>query len=143
VLGTGTDARSDVYALGATMYALLTGAPPPPAHERMTGSQLVPPRTVHPAIPADLERLILWCLELRPENRPQSVEQVRAALASGGWGMEAAQTEAVTNDVSWRGTSALRTRCHELVRTARRAVRREVRRGTQGGLDAPGRRSGA
>jgi serine/threonine-protein kinase len=98
VLGTGTDGRSDVYALGATMYALLTGAVPPPAHERLTGSPLVPPRTVHAAIPAELERLVLWCLELRPEHRPQSIEQVRAAL--GRCGTEDAQPDPVTDAVT-------------------------------------------
>src|SRR5262245_17992579 len=99
VLGTGTDARSDVYALGATIYALLTGTVPPPAHERLTGSPLVPPRVLRPAIPADLERMILWCLELRPEHRPQSIHQVRAGFPDT-WAARPGLLEPVSDDVT-------------------------------------------
>jgi len=99
ILGTGTDARSDVYALGATIYALLTGTVPPPAHERLTGSQLIPPRVLRPAIPADLERLILRCLELRPEHRPQSIHQVRTAFPDG-WAAKPGLLELLSDDVT-------------------------------------------
>jgi serine/threonine-protein kinase len=100
ILGPGTDARSDIYALGATMYVLSSGTVPPPAHERVTGSTLVPPRTLRADIPPQLERLILWCVELRPEERPQSIEQVRAVLSGQPCDVARAEpailTEAVT-----------------------------------------------
>ncbi len=49
-MGTGTDQRSDIYALAATFYALLTGEKPPAAHERVAGKEIVPPSQIVPEI---------------------------------------------------------------------------------------------
>ena len=100
ILGPGTDTRSDIYALGATMYVLSTGTVPPPAHQRVTGSTLVPPRALRAEIPPHLERLILWCVELRPEARPQSIEQVRTALSGQPCGAARVERETLTEAVT-------------------------------------------
>jgi hypothetical protein len=81
------DPRSDLYALGAVGYFLLTAHPP---FEGATvfevighhlHSKPVPPslRTKN-SIPADLESVILRCLSKKPEERPESARALREAL---------------------------------------------------------------
>ena len=80
---THTDARADLYALGATCYHLLTGETPPSANERFLNADvLLPPRKLSPALSSDFNEAILWAMALHPKNRPASVREWRAALES-------------------------------------------------------------
>ncbi len=103
VLGTGTDERSDVYALGATVYAVLTGSPPPPAHERVAGRELPMPRTLNPAIPPALEASIVQALDLNINSRQQSIHELRLAFAPSSLEVDAGATTRPTERIAAPG----------------------------------------
>jgi len=80
-----TDARSDVYALGATLYHLLTSSPPVEARERFLQPNVMPiPSKINENISARTDRAVMAALSLHPEERPQSAEDFRKALF-GNW----------------------------------------------------------
>jgi serine/threonine-protein kinase len=87
VSGERTDARSDLYSLGAVLYFMVTGTVVFP-HLTVSESLLAhagrkpePPSRRAPDVPADLERIILRCLEKRPIDRYASAAEVDADLA--------------------------------------------------------------
>jgi hypothetical protein len=84
---SSVDGRSDLYALGAVGYMLLTGVPP------FTGGSVVevcghhlhtvptpPSEKIHAPIPVDLEQLILKCLAKSPNDRPPGAATLRGEL---------------------------------------------------------------
>jgi serine/threonine protein kinase len=89
VRGETVDARADLYALGATAYYLLTGAD---VFRAPTAAELLqlqlhavpepPSLRLGRALPADLERLVLACLEKLPDARPASAAVLGAELAA-------------------------------------------------------------
>jgi serine/threonine-protein kinase len=79
--GEHTDFHSDVYALGATLYHLLTNKPPSTAQERFLHPEaLTPPREINPDIPPHVEHAILDALALHPQDRPGSVAMFHERL---------------------------------------------------------------
>jgi serine/threonine protein kinase len=72
---------SDVYSVGASMYACFAGAPPQAANERMAKDSLEPARRAWGGkYSAELLDTVDWCLRLDHMERPQSVFSLQKAL---------------------------------------------------------------
>lgn len=70
-----TDARTDIYCLGATLYHLVTGMNPcEPPYE------IKPIREINPSLSSGLERIIQKCTQRNPEDRYQSCAELMYAL---------------------------------------------------------------
>jgi serine/threonine protein kinase len=79
-----TDARSDIYSLGATLYHLLTNRPPADAKQRfLKPDALVSPRAINAHTSPATERAILAAIAMHPDQRPPNVATFRDLLHSG------------------------------------------------------------
>lgn len=74
-----TDARTDIYTLGATMYHLLTGHNP-----SLPPYEMYPIRRWNPAMSSGLEKIVLKCTQRNPNDRYQNCAELMYALEHYG-----------------------------------------------------------
>jgi formylglycine-generating enzyme required for sulfatase activity len=92
IRGAGTDPRSDLYALGATLYHLLTGVPPVDAATRADAylgdepDPLLPASVINGDVPQAISTVLMKAMEQHRNKRPASaiemLEMLRAARHS-------------------------------------------------------------
>src|SRR5690606_28762112 len=79
--------QSDLYALGAVGYFLLTGRPPFDREQDLEAilahavDPVIPPSQLCPAVPGDLEQIILHCLAKKPNERIHTAKSLEQALS--------------------------------------------------------------
>lgn len=86
--GKGIDHRVDIYAIGLVLYSLLAGRGPFDEHKNITDmakahvyQKPVPPSThATQAVPAELDRVVLKCIEKNPDMRYQSAAELALTL---------------------------------------------------------------
>jgi serine/threonine-protein kinase len=91
-----TDARTDIYAFGATLYHLLTNQPPVEAKQRfLRPESLHNIRELNPSVDSGVEAAVMYALALHPDERPATIQAFREALRSGrGRNLEDAPSQA-------------------------------------------------
>jgi serine/threonine protein kinase len=84
--GEAVDARADLYGLGATAYALVTGKPPLEGDSpirtilKIRQEKPAPPRKAQPALPARFDAAIMKTLAKRPDDRFQTAAELLGEL---------------------------------------------------------------
>jgi hypothetical protein len=94
IQGTGTDPRSDLYALAATLYHLLTAAPPPDALTRAAAKinedpdPLVPADQLNPDVSPAVAAALARAMAQKPDQRYSSAAAMRAGLRAAAQGLQ-------------------------------------------------------
>ncbi len=106
--GHAVSAASDLYSVGVVLYEMLTGRVPFDGESAVTialkhvSESPPPPSVLNPAIPPELEQVVLWSLNKNPADRPADadqfitvLEQVKAQILSRARGERTASFAAV------------------------------------------------
>lgn len=86
IQGLGTDSRSDLYSLGATLYHLMTGVKPPDALTRAAAlvngqpDPLAPASVANPAVPPDVDAFLAKAMAQNREQRYATADDMRKGL---------------------------------------------------------------
>jgi serine/threonine protein kinase len=91
---------TDVYAVSALLYYMLTGSVPPSALDRAAGEPLVSPQTLAPNVAPALARLVVKGMALLPQQRPHAVSELRRLI-------DGALAEAASASAARNGSTAL------------------------------------
>jgi serine/threonine protein kinase len=102
--GKGTDARSDLYSLAATMHRLMTGEIPPDAMVRRAATAsgqadpLRPANELNPQVPAEVAAVLARALAQNPDERPATAKEMRRALRQSGGANAQSDSDSIVAD---------------------------------------------
>jgi serine/threonine protein kinase len=100
-----SDARTDIYALGATLYDLLTRmVPADAASRRVQPANFLPPRQINPLISPKVELIVLKAMEQEPADRYQSVLEMAQAILDTGVISQSAALNTISNPLQPHST---------------------------------------
>jgi eukaryotic-like serine/threonine-protein kinase len=116
VEGGVIDQRADLFSLGIVLWEMLTGrrlfkaASGLQTLERVRAAWVLPPSTINPAVPAELDAVVMKALAKAPAERWQSAAELAAALAgpAAELGFGAAELEAEMAELFADEAAALR-----------------------------------
>lgn len=108
IQGTGTDARTDIYSLSATLYHLITGVTPADALARtgaVVNSQpdpLVPVNELNPEVAPAIAAILTQAMSLSRDHRPSTAQEMRNALREASFRPihSARETQVMSNQPS-------------------------------------------
>jgi serine/threonine protein kinase/Tfp pilus assembly protein PilF len=102
IQGTGTDPRSDLYSLGATIYHLLTNVVPVDALSRASAivselpDPLQPANEINREVTAEIADILWHAMAQNPGKRPSSAAEMRASLREAERSLKASSSEGNT-----------------------------------------------
>jgi serine/threonine-protein kinase len=106
--GHAVSAGSDLYSVAVVLYEMLTGRVPFDGESAVTialkhvSEAPVPPTAINPAVPPELEQVVMWALNKNPADRPTDADQfinaleaAKSVIQSGGSGQRTASMAAL------------------------------------------------
>lgn len=88
---------TDIYALGATVYLLLTGTKPDESTNRKVEDKVIPPSKLDPSIPEYMSNTVMKAIALDKKNRFTSIDKFEKAL------LRKSKVSGVNNKISYGG----------------------------------------
>ncbi len=106
--GHAVSAGSDLYSVAVVLYEMLTGRLPFDGESAVTialkhvSEAPTPPSAINPAVPPELEQVVMWALNKNPADRPTDADQfinaleaAKSVIQSGGGGQRTASMAAL------------------------------------------------